>query len=133
MRVAICTLDTAGKCTAYVANPTTGAMVTSYRSIPATLTPGSQTAGSYAFAALGLGKLKVDDSLSELFRTDTREFHQYEEIDRRFPSSEYDVLAVVEVKSRANIETARDSCSIRTCHAWPTISRCLSLTISRWR
>lgn len=54
VRVAICTLDTAGKCTAYVANPTTGAMVTSYRSIPATLTPGSQTAGSYAFAALGL-------------------------------------------------------------------------------
>ena len=40
--------------------------------------------------------LKVDDSLTELFRTDTAEFRQYEEIDRRFPSSEYDVLAVVE-------------------------------------
>jgi hypothetical protein len=47
-------------------------------------------------AALGLSRLKVDDSLSELFRTDTKEFRQYEEIDRRFPSSEYDVLAVVE-------------------------------------
>jgi hypothetical protein len=49
-----------------------------------------------AGAAVGLGRLRVDDSLSELFRTDTREFRQYEEIDRRFPSSEYDVLAVVE-------------------------------------
>ncbi len=49
-----------------------------------------------ALAVVGVMRLKVDDSLSELFRTDTPEFHQYEEIDRRFPSSEYDVLAVVE-------------------------------------
>lgn len=47
-------------------------------------------------AAFGLMKLRVDDSLSELFRTNTKEFRQFEEIDRRFPSSEYDVLAVVE-------------------------------------
>ena len=47
-------------------------------------------------AAMGLGKLRVDDSLSELFRTNTEEFHRYEDIDRRFPSSEYDVLVVVE-------------------------------------
>lgn len=47
-------------------------------------------------AIWGVSKMKVDDSLSELFRTDTREFVQYEEIDRRFPSSEYDVLVVVE-------------------------------------
>jgi predicted RND superfamily exporter protein len=40
----------------------------------------------------------VDDSLAELFRTDTEEFRRYEEIDRRFPSSEYDVLVVVEGK-----------------------------------
>jgi len=49
-------------------------------------------------AAMGLLLLKVDDSLSELFRTDTEEFRRYEEIDRRFPSSEYDVLVVVEGK-----------------------------------
>ena len=49
-----------------------------------------------ALAAWGFSRLKVDDSLSELFRTDTLEFRQYEEIDRRFPSSEYDVLVVVE-------------------------------------
>lgn len=49
-----------------------------------------------SFAVMGVMRLKVDDSLSELFRTNTPEFRQYEEIDRRFPSSEYDVLAVVE-------------------------------------
>jgi predicted RND superfamily exporter protein len=49
-------------------------------------------------AGFGLTRLKVDDSLSELFRTDTEEFRRYEEIDRRFPSSEYDVLVVVEGK-----------------------------------
>ncbi len=50
-------------------------------------------------AALGLGRIRVDDSLSELFRTNTPEFAKYEEVDRRFPSSEFDVLAVVEGKS----------------------------------
>jgi uncharacterized protein len=47
---------------------------------------------------MGLMRLRVDDSLSELFRTDSEEFRRYEEIDRRFPSSEYDVLVVVEGK-----------------------------------
>ena len=47
-------------------------------------------------AAFGVHKLRVDDSLSELFRTNTEEFKRYEDIDRRFPSSEYDVLVVVE-------------------------------------
>jgi uncharacterized protein len=47
-------------------------------------------------AAIGLSRLQVDDSLSELFRTNTKEFRRYEAIDRRFPSSEYDVLVVVE-------------------------------------
>ena len=47
-------------------------------------------------ALVGVTKLRVDDSLSELFRADTAEFRQYEDIDRRFPSSEYDVLVVVE-------------------------------------
>ncbi len=48
--------------------------------------------------AMGVAKLQVDDSLSELFRTNSEEFHRYEAIDRRFPSSEYDVLVVVEGK-----------------------------------
>lgn len=51
-----------------------------------------------AAAAAGISRLNVDDSLSELFRTNTPEFKTYEEIDKRFPSSEYDVLVVVEGK-----------------------------------
>ena len=49
-----------------------------------------------AAAVLGYFRLGVDDSLSELFRTNTPEFRQYEQIDRRFPSSEYDILVVIE-------------------------------------
>src|ERR1044072_9173293 len=45
---------------------------------------------------MGLTRLQVDDSLAELFRTNTDEFRRYEAIDRKFPSSEYDVLVVVE-------------------------------------
>jgi predicted RND superfamily exporter protein len=65
-----------------------------------------------ALAAFGVSKLRVDDSLSELFRTDTAEFRQYEEIDRRFPSSEYDVLVVVEGKAllaRERLEAFRNA------------------------
>ncbi len=49
-----------------------------------------------AAAVMGFLRLKIDDSLSELFRSDTEEFRRYEQIDHRFPSSEYDVLVVVE-------------------------------------
>jgi predicted RND superfamily exporter protein len=62
-------------------------------------------------AAFGVDRLKVDDSLSQLFRTDTPEFKQYEEVTHRFPSSEYDVLVVVEGKTlleRNSIEKLRD-------------------------
>ena len=46
-------------------------------------------------AAFGVMRLQVDDSLSQLFRSDTPEFHQYEDVTRRFPSNEFDVLVVV--------------------------------------
>jgi predicted RND superfamily exporter protein len=62
-------------------------------------------------AALGVERLKVDDSLSQLFRSDTKEFRQYEEVTKRFPSTEYDVLVVVEGKNlmaRESIEKLRD-------------------------
>ena len=49
-------------------------------------------------AGFGVARLKVDDSLSQLFRSDTPEFRQYEEVTRKFPSSEFDVLAVIEGK-----------------------------------
>jgi predicted RND superfamily exporter protein len=62
-------------------------------------------------AALGLGRLEVDDSLSRLFQSDTPEFRQYDELTRRFPSNEFDVLVVVEGKSllkRESLEKFRD-------------------------
>jgi uncharacterized protein len=62
-------------------------------------------------AVFGLERLKVDDSLSQLFRSDTAEFKQYEDVTSRFPSSEFDVLVVVEGKNllkRDELEKLRD-------------------------
>src|SRR5262245_66168034 len=62
-------------------------------------------------ATLGVERIKIDDSLSQLFRSDSAEFRQYEEVTRRFPSSEFDVLVVVEGKSlmaRDSINSIRD-------------------------
>lgn len=63
-------------------------------------------------AFFGVERIKVDDSLSQLFRSDTPEFKQYEEVTHRFPSSEYDVLVVIEGKSlleRSSLEKLRDA------------------------
>jgi len=62
-------------------------------------------------AVFGVARIKVDDSLSQLFRSETPEFKTFEEVTRRFPSNEFDVLVVVEGKSlleRASIEKLRD-------------------------
>lgn len=62
-------------------------------------------------AGFGVTKLNVDDSLSQLFRSSTPEFKQYEEVTRRFPSSEFDVLTVIEGKgllARESVEKLRD-------------------------
>ncbi len=64
-----------------------------------------------ALAAIGVMRIEADDSLSQLFRSDSPEFKQYEEVTKRFPSSEYDVLVVVEGKSlmeRESLERLRD-------------------------
>jgi len=61
--------------------------------------------------AVGLNRIKVEDSLSELFRADTVDFHRYESLTRRFPSSEFDVLVVVEGKKlleKKSIEALRN-------------------------
>ncbi len=62
-------------------------------------------------AAFGIQRIKIDDSLSQLFRSDSVEYKQYEEVTRRFPSTEYDVLVVVEGKTllaRENLEKLRN-------------------------
>lgn len=62
-------------------------------------------------AVFGIERIKIDDSLSQLFRSNTREFKQYEEVTKKFPAEEFDVLVVVEGKdllARNNLEKLRD-------------------------
>ncbi len=64
-----------------------------------------------ALAAVGFTRLKVDDSLSQLFRSDTAEFKTYEDVTHRFPSTEFDVLVVVEgptLLERSSLQKLRD-------------------------
>src|SRR6478752_1589999 len=62
-------------------------------------------------AVFGIHRIKIDDSLSQLFRSNTPEFRQYEEVTKKFPAEEFDVLVVVEGKTllaRDNLEKLRD-------------------------
>lgn len=62
-------------------------------------------------AVFGIERIKIDDSLSQLFRSNSKEYRQYEEVTKRFPSTEFDVLVVVEGKTllrRDNLEKLRD-------------------------
>src|ERR1700755_3356117 len=62
-------------------------------------------------AVFGIERIKIDDSLSQLFRSNSREFRQYEEVTKKFPAEEFDVLVVVEGKTllaRDNLEKLRD-------------------------
>jgi hypothetical protein len=62
-------------------------------------------------AIFGIQRIKIDDSLSQLFRSETKEYRQYEAVTKRFPSAEFDVLVVVEGKNlleRDNLEKLRN-------------------------
>src|SRR4030081_3713568 len=62
-------------------------------------------------AIFGIERIKIDDSLSQLFRSDSKEYRQYEAVTKRFPATEFDVLVVVEGKTllaRDNLEKVRD-------------------------
>jgi len=62
-------------------------------------------------AVFGIERIKIDDSLSQLFRSNSREYRQYESEIKRFPATEFDVLVVVEGKkllARENLEKLRD-------------------------
>src|SRR5437868_8071320 len=62
-------------------------------------------------AIFGIDRIKIDDSLSQLFRSNSREYKQYEAVTKRFPATEFDVLVVVEGKTlltRDNLEKVRD-------------------------
>jgi uncharacterized protein len=62
-------------------------------------------------AIFGIDRIKIDDSLSQLFRSNTKEFKQYEQVTKKFPAEEFDVLVVVEGRTlleRENLEKLRD-------------------------
>jgi predicted RND superfamily exporter protein len=62
-------------------------------------------------AVFGIDRIKIDDSLSQLFRSNSKEYRQYEAETKRFPATEFDVLVVVEGKTllaRENLEKLRD-------------------------
>jgi uncharacterized protein len=62
-------------------------------------------------AIFGIDRIKIDDSLSQLFRSNSKEYRQYEAETKRFPATEFDVLVVVEGKTllaRENLEKLRD-------------------------
>ena len=62
-------------------------------------------------AGFGIVRIKVDDSLSQLFRSDTPQFHTYEYVTRRFPSTEFDVLIAVtgrDLLKRESLAKLRD-------------------------
>src|SRR3954469_6401284 len=62
-------------------------------------------------AIAGIERIKIDDSLSQLFRSNSKEYRQYEAVTKRFPATEFDVLVVVEGKTllaRENLERVRD-------------------------
>ncbi len=61
-------------------------------------------------AILGIHRIKTDDSLNQLFRSEDPAFKQFEQVSRDFPSSEYDVLIVVSGQSllaRESVEKLR--------------------------
>src|SRR3978361_2305838 len=68
-------------------------------------------AALFIAAIFGIERIKIDDSLSQLFRSDSKEYRQYEAVTKRFPATEFDVLVVVEGKTllaRDNLEKLRD-------------------------
>jgi len=56
-------------------------------------------------SVFGVKRIAIDDSLSQLFRNNSAEFQQFEQIAKKFPSSEYDVLVVVEGRDLLARET----------------------------
>src|SRR5437879_10784411 len=62
-------------------------------------------------ALFGIERIKIDDSLSQLFRSNSKDYKQYEAVTKRFPATEFDVLVVIEGKTllaRDNLEKVRD-------------------------
>src|SRR3979411_3170872 len=62
-------------------------------------------------AVFGIERIKIDDSLSQLFRSNSKEERKYESETKRFPATEFDVLVVAEgttLLARDNLEKLRE-------------------------
>src|ERR1700744_622160 len=62
-------------------------------------------------AIFGIQRIKIDDSLSQLFRSNSKDYKQYEADTKPFRGTEFDGLVVVEPKTllaRDNLEKLRD-------------------------
>ena len=65
------------------------------------------------FCALGVAKLETDDALSDLFRSKSAVYQDYKVMSDLFPSSERDVLVVIEGK---NLLSPKGLAAIRNVH-----------------
>ncbi len=64
-----------------------------------------------AVCAVGLPKLVAHGSLSELFRSGTPDYLEYQKLSAQFPTSEFDILLVLQAEDlsdRSRLEAARD-------------------------
>src|ERR1700675_3915104 len=62
-------------------------------------------------ALFGIDRIKIDDSLSQLFRSNSKEYKQYEAETKRFPATEFDERIVVEATTllaRPDLEKLAD-------------------------
>src|SRR3979409_1106825 len=50
-------------------------------------------------ALFSIERIKLGYSLSQLFRSNSKEYRQYEAVTKRFPATEFDVLVVIEGKT----------------------------------
>lgn len=57
------------------------------------------------FCAFGIPYLKTNHTLSELFHSDSIEFDNYKKMSEQFPTSEFDVLVVIESDNLMNPDT----------------------------
>jgi predicted RND superfamily exporter protein len=66
-----------------------------------------------AACVLGILQLQTGGDLSSLFRADNPVFHKYEELNRNFPTSEFDILLAAEAENVANPDILEN---LRTLH-----------------
>ena len=65
-------------------------------------------------AVLGIQRIRIDDSLSQLFHSESPAFKLFEQVSHDFPSSEYDVMIVVTGDTLLDLESVEKLRSLVT-------------------